>query len=197
MRVVLRVCLSVGHLAAKGRKAMAKPVIFTISAAWDDEASVWSGHCDDIPAAADAPTLDELFAKCRRWRSTSCPTITRRSIRAQAICRSRHCARPSPRSPEWPRSSIARCAISCARRAARSCVRARQPRGLAQPDHAAELCGPDRHPKPPHRQCYSAPSRPAEGVLRLRRLLHPAPSFRAITPWWRRRPPRGWRFRWA
>ncbi len=42
---------------------MAKPVIFTISAAWDDEASVWTGHCDDIPAAADAPTLDELFAK--------------------------------------------------------------------------------------------------------------------------------------
>jgi uncharacterized protein DUF1902 len=40
-----------------------KPVIFTISAAWDQEASVWSGHCDDIPAAADAPTLDELFAK--------------------------------------------------------------------------------------------------------------------------------------
>ena len=42
---------------------MSKPVIFTISAAWDQEASVWSGHCDDIPAAADAPTLDELFAK--------------------------------------------------------------------------------------------------------------------------------------
>ena len=42
---------------------MSKPVIFTISAAWDDEASVWSGHCDDIPAAADAPTLDELVAK--------------------------------------------------------------------------------------------------------------------------------------
>ena len=42
---------------------MAKPVIFTISAAWDDEASVWTGHCDDIPATADAPTLDELLAK--------------------------------------------------------------------------------------------------------------------------------------
>jgi hypothetical protein len=42
---------------------MSKPVIFTISAAWDDDASVWSGHCDDIPAAADAPTLDELLAK--------------------------------------------------------------------------------------------------------------------------------------
>ena len=43
--------------------ALSKPVIFTISAAWDDEASVWTGHCDDIPAAADAPTLDELLAK--------------------------------------------------------------------------------------------------------------------------------------
>src|ERR1700724_1802266 len=42
---------------------MSKPVIFTISATWDDEASVWSGHCDDIPAAADAPTLDEVLAK--------------------------------------------------------------------------------------------------------------------------------------
>jgi hypothetical protein len=42
---------------------MARPLIFTISATWDEEASVWSGHCDDIPAAADAPTLDELLAK--------------------------------------------------------------------------------------------------------------------------------------
>ena len=42
---------------------MSKPVIFTISATWDDEASVWSGHCDDIPSAADAPTLDELLEK--------------------------------------------------------------------------------------------------------------------------------------
>lgn len=42
---------------------MTKPLIFTISASWDDEASVWTGHCDDIPAAADAPTLDELLAK--------------------------------------------------------------------------------------------------------------------------------------
>lgn len=42
---------------------MSKPVIFTISAAWDSEASVWSGHCDEIPAAADAVTLDELLAK--------------------------------------------------------------------------------------------------------------------------------------
>ncbi len=42
---------------------MSKPVIFAISAAWDDEASLWTGHCDDIPAAADAPTLDGLLAK--------------------------------------------------------------------------------------------------------------------------------------
>ncbi|MEZ5787844.1 MAG: DUF1902 domain-containing protein [Xanthobacteraceae bacterium] len=38
-------------------------MIFTISAQWDADASVWSGHCDDILAAADAPTLDELMAK--------------------------------------------------------------------------------------------------------------------------------------
>jgi hypothetical protein len=42
---------------------MTKPVIFTISASWDADALVWAGHCDDIPAAADAPTLDELLAK--------------------------------------------------------------------------------------------------------------------------------------
>jgi hypothetical protein len=42
---------------------MSKPVIFTISAAWDDEAGVWAGHCGDIPAAADAPTLDALLER--------------------------------------------------------------------------------------------------------------------------------------
>ena len=42
---------------------MSKPTIFTISAVWDADASVWSGHCDDIPAAADAPSLDELLEK--------------------------------------------------------------------------------------------------------------------------------------
>ena len=33
------------------------------AAVWDIEAAVWSGHCDDIPAAADATTLDELLKK--------------------------------------------------------------------------------------------------------------------------------------
>jgi hypothetical protein len=42
---------------------MSKPVIFTIVATWDAEAQVWSGHCDDIPAAADAPTLDALLVR--------------------------------------------------------------------------------------------------------------------------------------
>lgn len=42
---------------------MSKPVIFTISAIWDADAHVWSGSCDQIPAAADAPTLDELLHK--------------------------------------------------------------------------------------------------------------------------------------
>jgi hypothetical protein len=42
---------------------MSKPVIFTVSAAWDEEALLWSGHCDAIPAAADAVTLDDLLAK--------------------------------------------------------------------------------------------------------------------------------------
>jgi predicted RNase H-like HicB family nuclease len=42
---------------------MSIPTIFTISASWDSEASVWVGHCDDIPAAADAATVDELLEK--------------------------------------------------------------------------------------------------------------------------------------
>jgi hypothetical protein len=42
---------------------MAEPIVFTITATWDEEGAVWTGHCDDIPAAADAPTLDELLAK--------------------------------------------------------------------------------------------------------------------------------------
>jgi hypothetical protein len=42
---------------------MSKPTIFTITATWDGEAGVWAGHCDDIPAAAGAPTLDELLAR--------------------------------------------------------------------------------------------------------------------------------------
>lgn len=42
---------------------MAKPVIFEVSAAWDEHAFIWSGHCDALPAAVDAPSLDELLAK--------------------------------------------------------------------------------------------------------------------------------------
>jgi len=42
---------------------MAKPTIFNVSAIWDSEASVWSGHCDEIPAAADSPSLDGLMEK--------------------------------------------------------------------------------------------------------------------------------------
>ena len=42
---------------------MAKPVIFTVSAVCYAEANVWSGHCDELPAVADAPTLDELLHK--------------------------------------------------------------------------------------------------------------------------------------
>lgn len=42
---------------------MTKPVIFTVTAIWDAEANVWSGHCNEIPVAADAATLDELLEK--------------------------------------------------------------------------------------------------------------------------------------
>jgi len=42
---------------------MSEPTIFTVSTVWDPVAGVWSGHCDEIPAAADAPTLDSLLEK--------------------------------------------------------------------------------------------------------------------------------------
>ncbi len=42
-----------------------RPTIFVITAAWDEEASVWTGRCDDIPAAASAPTLDDLLERIR------------------------------------------------------------------------------------------------------------------------------------
>jgi Domain of unknown function (DUF1902) len=50
-------------LGSRKEKPMSKPVIFTITAQWDADASVWAGHCDDIPAAADDPTLDGLLDK--------------------------------------------------------------------------------------------------------------------------------------
>ncbi|MBB3997698.1 DUF1902 domain-containing protein [Aureimonas pseudogalii] len=40
-----------------------RPTIFTVSARWDDEAQVWTGSCDAIPAAAEGATLDELLAR--------------------------------------------------------------------------------------------------------------------------------------
>ena len=57
---------------------MVKPVIFTVSATWDAEACAWSGHCDDIPAAAEASTSISCWRRCRRWPSTWRPRITRR-----------------------------------------------------------------------------------------------------------------------
>jgi hypothetical protein len=77
---------------------MSKPTIFKISARWNDEASVWSGHSDDIPAAADAPTLDELLAElsamtnplyeaCRQYPDDShdASSMTRYSILLHGI----------------------------------------------------------------------------------------------------------------
>lgn len=49
--------------ATRGDSNMSKPVIVTIAAVWHAEAAVWSGHGDEIPAAADAPTLDAPMAE--------------------------------------------------------------------------------------------------------------------------------------
>ena len=53
---------------------MAKPLIFTISPL-GTKTRRYERHCDDIPAAADAPSLDELFAKI----SAICSTFARQS----------------------------------------------------------------------------------------------------------------------
>jgi len=82
--------------------------IFTISAAWDQEASVWSGHCDDIPAAADAPTLDELLDKISAMALDLLPDTTRMLRRSHCSCRSPRCAKLNRPRAEWRRSSIAR-----------------------------------------------------------------------------------------
>ena len=105
---------------------MSKPVIFTISAAWDDEASVWSGHCDDIPAAADAPTLDELLAKISAMALDLLPDNHPDVDPAVSVPADHRFARSrSRRRPEWPRSSIGRCATCCVPRAAPWCGKAR------------------------------------------------------------------------
>ena len=123
---------------------MSKPVIFTISAAWDDEASVWSGHCDDIPAAADAPTLDELLAKISAIALDLLPDNHPASIRPRYFFRSLHCAKLNRLRRRWRRSSTAP-----ARPAATpGCTLVRQGRAatnLAQPDHQAEFCRAGRH----------------------------------------------------
>jgi hypothetical protein len=66
---------------------MQKPTIFTVSAIWDSEAEVWSGSSDEIPAAADAPTLDELLAKIAAMAldvlPDNHPTIDPRSVFVQ------------------------------------------------------------------------------------------------------------------
>ena len=93
---------------------MSKPVIFTSSAAWDQEASVWTGHCDDIPAAADAPTLDGLLEKISAMALDLLPDNHPDVAPESYSFRSLHCVRPNWRWVEWRRSLIARYGIYCA-----------------------------------------------------------------------------------
>jgi hypothetical protein len=50
----------------RGVVTMSKPMIFTVTAAWDEEVKVWSGHCAAIPAPADAATHDGITTKISR-----------------------------------------------------------------------------------------------------------------------------------
>ena len=53
--------LPLAHIATRCGPFKAQTLSF--SRAHSAQTSVWSGICDDIPAAADAPTLDELITK--------------------------------------------------------------------------------------------------------------------------------------
>ena len=90
---------------------MARPMIFTVSATWDADASAWSGYCDEIPAAADAPTLDELLEKVSLMAldlaQDNYPKVDPEAIFIQVVA-----LREAVRlRPEWRRSSIGLCAI--------------------------------------------------------------------------------------
>jgi hypothetical protein len=121
---------------------VSKPVIFTISASWDDEASVWSGHCDDIPAAANAPTLDELLAKISAMTLDLLPDNHPGIAPSDLFLQSRRCAKLNLPRRKWRRSLTDRCAICCVPPAARWSARQGQPRDLAQPHHQAKFAVP-------------------------------------------------------
>ena len=84
----------------------------------DDEASVWSGHCDDIPAAADAPTLDEVLAKISAMALDLFPDNRPSMTRRICFCKSRRSAKPNRPHPKWRRSSTGRYATFCVPQAA-------------------------------------------------------------------------------
>jgi len=46
-----------------------RPTIFTLSAFRDEEAELWIGTCDAVPAAAEAPTLDLLLLRVAEMTS--------------------------------------------------------------------------------------------------------------------------------
>ena len=89
---------------------MSKLLIFTLTAVWDEEAKVWSGHCDDIPAAADDETLDGIMAKISRMALDLAPDKTTPAcLRTPSSSRSWRCATPAGSRREWRRSSIDPC----------------------------------------------------------------------------------------
>jgi len=51
------------HLPKGQPDGAKRTTIFAVATAWNSEASVWPGHCDDIPGAADAAAPDELLTK--------------------------------------------------------------------------------------------------------------------------------------
>jgi hypothetical protein len=157
---------------------MSKPVIFTISAMWDDQASVWSGHCDDIPAAADAPTLDELLAKMSAMAldllADNHPGVDPASIFLQITALRSRAGRGVNGSAVRSRPAGATSHGWLHSRAPGQ----GQPRDLARPITRRNFPVPAGISSRPHRQCNPAPSGIAEGFL----TLHVESVAAAITP---------------
>ncbi len=91
-----------------------KPVIFTVCAIRDAEANVWSGHCDQIPAAADAQTLDELLDRISHMALDVAPD-NHPGLDADTVFIQVMATREATAARERRRHSTVRCG-SCSRR---------------------------------------------------------------------------------
>ena len=97
----------------QGRRSerMARPVIFTISAAWDNEARSGQDIATTFRRRPTRRRSTNCWRKSPPRRSICCPTITPESIREIYFCKSLRCAKLNQPLGEWRRNSTRRCAL--------------------------------------------------------------------------------------